>query len=71
VVLEPVGGGGTSHVCVFEHVHTLAERPVCVVCLTDLYTAFPASPPDIATLWAVVGANALQPPFGRRVEVSS
>ncbi|MFO0929400.1 MAG: VWA-like domain-containing protein [Gemmataceae bacterium] len=70
LVLEPVGGGGTSHVCVFEHVEALDEWPVCVVCLTDLYTDFPTSPPDIPTLWAVVGANAAQPPFGMRVEIA-
>jgi predicted metal-dependent peptidase len=69
LTLEPVGGGGTSHVCVFEHVERLPEQPVCVVCLTDIYTCFPDVPPAIPTLWAVVGSNTATPPFGLRVDV--
>jgi predicted metal-dependent peptidase len=69
LTLEPVGGGGTSHVCVFQHIETLEEQPVCVVCLTDLYTCYPDTAPSVPTLWAVVGDNSVQPPFGLRVDV--
>jgi predicted metal-dependent peptidase len=69
LALEPVGGGGTSHVCVFEHVETLDGQPTCVICLTDLYTEMPSAVPSVPTLWAVVGGNPTQPPFGLRVEV--
>jgi hypothetical protein len=40
-----------------------------VVCLTDLYTDFPDTPPSVPVLWAVVGDNGAQPPFGLRVSV--
>jgi predicted metal-dependent peptidase len=69
LALEPVGGGGTSHTCVFEHIESLDEQPVCVICLTDLYTDFPLNPPPVPTLWAVTGGNQSQPPFGLRVEI--
>ncbi len=69
LTLEPVGGGGTSHVCVFDWVASQGEPPTCVVCLTDLYTDFPITPPAVPVLWAVVGDNDAQPPFGLRVTV--
>ncbi len=69
LVLDPVGGGGTSHVCVFDWLAASALSPACVVCLTDLSTEFPSSVPDVPVLWAVTGGNISQPPFGLRVEL--
>jgi predicted metal-dependent peptidase len=69
LTLEPAGGGGTSHVCVFEWISAQAEQATCVVCLTDLYTQFPQFAPSTPVLWAVVGGNAGEPPFGLRVAV--
>jgi predicted metal-dependent peptidase len=71
LVLEPVGGGGTSHLCVFDRIAAQGELPTCVVCLTDLYSVFPEAPPAVPVLWAVAGSNNAQPPFGRRVSVGS
>jgi predicted metal-dependent peptidase len=68
--LEPVGGGGTSHVCVFEWLEKSGGSPSCVVALTDLATEF-GSAPDTPVLWAVVGGNKEMPPFGRVVEIDS
>lgn len=65
LVLEPVGGGGTSHRCVFEWLARSDLDPACVVCLTDLETAFPGMQPEVPVLWAVVGGNRHSPPFGR------
>jgi predicted metal-dependent peptidase len=65
--LEPVGGGGTSHECVFAWLATIDTNPSCVVCLTDLETCFPNEPPTCPVLWAVIGKNQTQPPFGQRV----
>jgi len=70
LTLKLVGGGGTSHVCVFDWLAANASNPACVVCLTDLDTDFPTTAPAVPVLWAVVGANAAEPPFGRRVTVS-
>jgi len=67
--LDPVGGGGTSHGCVFEWLDRSGFVPSCVVCLTDLYTDFPDRSPVTPVLWAVVGGNTAEPPFGRRVTV--
>ena len=36
LVLDPVGGGGTSHACVFDWIDKAGMSPACVVCLTDL-----------------------------------
>ena len=69
LVLEPVGGGGTSHECVFEWLARSDVQPSCVVCLTDLETRFPTHPPDVPVLWAVVGDTARQPPFGQVVQI--
>ena len=41
LVLDPVGGGGTSHACVFDWLDRSGLDPACVVCLTDLDTEFP------------------------------
>jgi predicted metal-dependent peptidase len=69
LALEPVGGGGTSHVGVFDWLARQAEPPTCVVCLTDLYTDFPEVPPAVPVLWAVVGDNPSRAPFGLHVAV--
>jgi predicted metal-dependent peptidase len=67
--LEPVGGGGTSHVCVFDWLAANVDNPTCMVCLTDLYTEFPDRAPLVPVLWAVVGTNPTLPPFGLRVDI--
>jgi len=69
LALDLVGGGGTSHACVFEWIDASGLDPACVVCLTDLETRFPDNPPTVPVLWAVVGDNTDLPPFGRRVAV--
>jgi predicted metal-dependent peptidase len=71
LVLEPVGGGGTSHRCIFDWIEGEGMQPACVVCLTDLFTEFPDPPPALPVLWAVVGSNPSQPPFGLRVAVDA
>jgi predicted metal-dependent peptidase len=68
LALEPAGGG-TSHVCIFGWIAAQAKQPTCVVCLTDLYTQFPDIVPSTPVLWAVVGGNTGEPPFGLRVAV--
>jgi predicted metal-dependent peptidase len=69
LVLEPVGGGGTSHVCVFDWLAQQGDQPTCVVCLTDLDTEFPPQAPVTPVLWAVVGGNTAPPPFGLHVDL--
>jgi predicted metal-dependent peptidase len=69
LVLDPVGGGGTSHRCVFDWLDRSDLDPSCVVCLTDLETQFPDRVPATPVLWAVAGDATTRPPFGRRVSV--
>jgi predicted metal-dependent peptidase len=69
IKLHPVGGGGTSHCCVFKWLEERGLDPNCVICLTDLYTTFPQVPPPYPVLWALVGDCPLEPPFGWRVSV--
>lgn len=70
ITLNAHGGGGTSHRCVFEWLEEHGIDPNCVICLTDLYTAFPAASPSYPVLWAVIGDCRTQPPFGKRVSIS-
>jgi predicted metal-dependent peptidase len=70
LVLDPVGGGGTSHCCVFDWLIASGVTPACVVCLTDLETEFPARRPDVPVLWAVPGQIPIDPPFGRVVSLA-
>jgi predicted metal-dependent peptidase len=50
--LDPVGGGGTSFVPVFDALDDLEQQPCAVIYLTDLAGRFPEVEPEIPTLWA-------------------
>ena len=66
--LDPVGGGGTSHVPVFRYVDELADKPEVLVCLTDLMTEFPDNPGEVPTLWVSTSRD-VQAPFGKTIEL--
>lgn len=69
LVMTPAGGGGTSHVPVFDWI---AEHPeleaACLVCLTDMYSHFPDLPPGYPVLWAST-SKGIKQPFGQLVEI--
>jgi len=73
--LRPCGGGGTSHVPVFEWIAGLGQVEApdapCVLCFTDLATRFPDRAPALPVLWCVVSDKNgyMKPPFGRVVEI--
>jgi len=71
LVLDAIGGGGTSHVCVFDWIAQAGDRPACVICLTDLETEFPSVIPDLPVLWAVTGGQLSAAPFGRVIPLLS
>jgi len=71
LMLDPLGGGGTSHECVFDWLDRSEVLPSCVVCLTDLETQFPSPSPDVPVLWAVIGDTNILPPFGQCVRIGS
>jgi predicted metal-dependent peptidase len=66
---KPVGGGGTSHVPVFNWVEK--NRPDCkaLICITDLETEFPPHAPPYPVLWCTVSSNQ-HAPFGRIVDLT-
>jgi predicted metal-dependent peptidase len=70
LLLDPVGGGGTSHVCVFDWLSASDIDAVCLIALTDLETEFPMTVPAVPVLWAVAGQSSIVPPFGRVVSLS-
>jgi predicted metal-dependent peptidase len=70
LVLEPKGGGGTSHQCVFDWLAEHGDPPTCLVCLTDGYTQTPETSPGYPVLWAITGGYDFRPPFGQRVEIT-
>ncbi len=72
LVLAPRGGGGTSHIGVFDFVEKLDEEPCAVIALTDLYTEFPRCEPGVLVLWAVPcgpGYSPPEAPWGRVVQI--
>lgn len=64
------GGGGTSHVPVFEEIKKRKLNPKVVLCFTDLYTEFPSQKPSYPVLWLLTanGSN-IKPPFGRVIRL--
>jgi predicted metal-dependent peptidase len=70
LVLDPVGGGGTNHICVFDWIDLEGANPACVICLTDLETEFPAEYHAAPVLWAVIGYCQTTPPFGQVVRIA-
>lgn len=64
----PSGGGGTSHVAVWDWIAEQDTQPEWCIALTDLDTDH-GSDPGFPVLWAVLGGNKSTPPFGQRVEI--
>ncbi len=69
--LDIVGGGGTSHACVFDWLAASGDSYTCVVCLTDLDTRFPRRAPAVPVLWAATGGPKPPPPFGEVIDLDS
>ena len=68
LVLEPKGGGGTSHIPVFQWVEETGMDPSCLVALTDMYSQFPDKGPAYPVLWASI-SHGIPAPFGQLVEI--
>jgi predicted metal-dependent peptidase len=62
-----IGGGGTSHVPVFEHIAKEHPDARVAVCFTDGFTDYPDRAPEIDTIWAMT--TKLTAPFGKTVRV--
>lgn len=70
IVLNPKGGGGTSHAFLSTWIddNCSDNPPVVCVCLTDCYTSFGVAP-EVPVLWAVIGNEGASPPFGEVVHI--
>jgi predicted metal-dependent peptidase len=69
VVLEAVGGGGTSFKPPFKYVEDNQINPRCLVYLTDGYGDFPDEDKvHFPTLWAINNHDVV-PPFGEHVVI--
>lgn len=64
LVMNAVGGGGTSHVPIWKWLAEQAELPECVICLTDGQTDW-GEDPGLPVLWCLT--QDIKPPFGRAV----
>lgn len=61
------GGGGTSHVPVFEEIKERNLTPRVVICFTDMYTEFPDEKPNYPVLWLSTTDEVA--PFGRTIRI--
>lgn len=59
--------GGTDFRPVMEHAESLAEKPICMIYLTDLYGPFPKDPPPFPVLWVCI--NKQVAPFGETIHI--
>ena len=64
------GGGGTSHVPVFDWIDDCGYRPDLFIGLTDLYTVFPQDKPKFPVLWVVPNRHG-RAPFGEIVQAGT
>lgn len=69
LVLEWKGGGGTSHVPVFDWIDKQETPPTALICLTDMESRFPSAAPAYPVLWAST-TRGHSAPFGDLVEVT-
>ena len=67
LTLDPIGGGGTSHVPVWDWLKQADIDTACVVALTDGATRF-GDDPGVPVLWALTGDAS--PPFGRVLQIN-
>jgi len=64
------GGGGTSHIPVFEKISELGLDPKVCILLTDLFTEFPEHAPTYPCIWTVYGGiKASEAPFGQTIHI--
>lgn len=72
--MDFVGGGGTSHVPVFDWIQKNCEDVATIICLTDLWTVFPEAIPNVPVTWVCYrppGSDQYDaPPFGNVIPIT-
>ena len=66
---KPKGGGGSSSLCVFEHIATNKIEPVVCILITDGWVEFPSTAPPYPVIWVMVDNKHTVPPFGSVIRV--
>ncbi len=72
LVLAPKGGGGTSHIPVFDWIEQNQgdEEISALICLTDMYSSFPSVAPSYPVLWVSTQKGQQKAtPFGTYLEI--
>jgi predicted metal-dependent peptidase len=59
------GGGGTSHVPVFDWLRERRQHPDLLIALTDLHSAYPEQAPRFPVLWCACENHGSPPAWGR------
>jgi predicted metal-dependent peptidase len=67
--LNFTGGGGTSHIPVFDWLREHRHTPDLLVALTDLHSEFPDQKPPYPVLWCAPPEHGTPPPWGRLVVI--
>lgn len=67
IEIEAIGGGGTSHLCLWKWLAESDIDPACVIALTDGDTRF-GNDPGVPVLWALTKEKEV--PFGRKVVIT-
>lgn len=68
LVLEGLQSGGTCHREPFKRIEQDDVQPDCVVCLTDMQTSYPDSPPPWPVVWCSIDKNG-KAPFGEVIYI--
>jgi predicted metal-dependent peptidase len=63
------GGGGTSHVPIFEWLTEHRVHPDLLVALTDLHSCYPDRRPPYPVVWCTIEDHGDPPPWGRVVVI--
>jgi predicted metal-dependent peptidase len=66
---NPIGGGGTSPVCVQEYLKEKAIKPECIIMLTDGYIDEWGSEWEAPILWVIIGGNKVVAPVGKTLHI--
>ena len=70
IKINPKGGGGTDFRPPFEWIAEQGMKPAYLIYLTDLRCSRFPDKPNFSVLWAHIGRQGRQPPFGEIISVS-
>jgi predicted metal-dependent peptidase len=69
IKIKAVGGGGTDFRPAFTEIEKRNYTPSVLVYLTDLCGEFPKTAPEYPVLWAKIGDEKINAPFGEIIQI--